>query len=214
MARSWRSTKTGSPAQPIGRDTLLDIARRSFARHGYAATSMRALAQEAGLTKASLFHHFPSKESLYMEALASILGELQRLVTAARSSEGYFLERLDRLGAMAVRYVGTHRDAARLLTRELLGSGPFMDGGGVQVVQTILGVIASFLQSGMDEGVIPEQDPQHLALSIAGLHLYLFAAPEVSSRFLGVDVFTEEHVEARVGAVLRQIRLLCGAPPS
>lgn len=191
---------------------MIEIARRSFASHGYAGTSMQALATEAGLTKASLFHHFPNKEALYMEALASILGELRGLVTAARSSDGPFLERLDALGALAVRYVGTHPEAARLLTRELLGSGPFMSRGGADVVHTILNVIEAFLRSGMEQGVISPQDPKQLALSIASLHLYPFAAPAASSRFLERDVFSGAHVEARTEAIIGQVRRLCGAP--
>ncbi len=210
--RSQPRRRPGRPAQPVARATLLEIARGSFARHGYAGTSMRALATEAGLTKASLFHHFPTKEALYLEALASILGELRGLVTAARSAQGAFLDRLDELGTLAVQYVGTNPDAARLLTRELLGAGPFMERGGADVVQTILTVIEGFLRAGMADGTLPEQDPRQLALSIASLHLYPFAAPEVSSRFLEVDVFSEDHVAARTRAIIEQVRRLCGAP--
>ncbi len=203
----------GRPAKPIERGTLIAIARRWFARQGYAGTSLRALADEAGLTKASLFHHFASKEALYMEALTSIVGELQGLVDAARErTDAAFLERLDRLGTLAVRYLGTNPDAARLLTRELMGGGPFMDRGGERGVQAILRATAEFLGEGMREGDIPTQDAEQLALSIAGLHFYLFASPEISGRFLGRDVFDEEHVKARTAAVLEQVRRLCGAP--
>ena len=120
----------GRPAQPIARDELLNIARRAFATSGYAGTSMQNIADEAGLTKASLFHHFPGKEKLYLESIATVLTDLQALVEEARLGDGEFLERLRRLGSMTVDYVGGRPETARLITRELIGSGPFMENGG------------------------------------------------------------------------------------
>ncbi len=37
-----------------------------FLTHGFAATSMSALARAVGVQKASLYHHFASKEALFI----------------------------------------------------------------------------------------------------------------------------------------------------
>lgn len=46
------------------RETLLRLAARSFATQGYAATTMRSIADQAGIEAASIYYHFSSKEEL------------------------------------------------------------------------------------------------------------------------------------------------------
>ncbi|MGQ7937621.1 TetR/AcrR family transcriptional regulator [Paraburkholderia sp. D1E] len=46
------------------RENLLRLAARSFATQGYAATTMRAIADQAGIEAASIYYHFASKEEL------------------------------------------------------------------------------------------------------------------------------------------------------
>jgi AcrR family transcriptional regulator len=51
------------------RGQLVEIARRMFAERGYEDTSIEAVLREAGVSRGSLYHHFPSKEALF-EAVA------------------------------------------------------------------------------------------------------------------------------------------------
>ncbi|WP_168789080.1 TetR/AcrR family transcriptional regulator [Paraburkholderia aromaticivorans] len=46
------------------RETLLQLAARSFVTQGYTATTMRSLADQAGIEAASIYYHFSSKEEL------------------------------------------------------------------------------------------------------------------------------------------------------
>lgn len=46
------------------RTEILDRALALFARHGYAGTGMRAIAQASGIREATLYHYFPTKEAL------------------------------------------------------------------------------------------------------------------------------------------------------
>ena len=47
------------------RAQLIAIATRMFAEHGYEDTSIEAVLREAGVSRGSLYHHFPSKEALF-----------------------------------------------------------------------------------------------------------------------------------------------------
>jgi AcrR family transcriptional regulator len=51
------------------RARLIAIATRMFADRGYEDTSIEAVLREAGVSRGSLYHHFPSKEALF-EAVA------------------------------------------------------------------------------------------------------------------------------------------------
>jgi AcrR family transcriptional regulator len=51
------------------RARLLRAARRTFARHGYGATSLDRVSEAAGCTKGALYDHFGSKEGLFLALL-------------------------------------------------------------------------------------------------------------------------------------------------
>jgi AcrR family transcriptional regulator len=50
-------------------DLLLDAAQPLFVGQGYAATSMRQIAENAGLALGGIYNHFPSKESVFQAIL-------------------------------------------------------------------------------------------------------------------------------------------------
>jgi len=205
--------KAGRPKNPVARVELLKMARAAFANKGYAGASMAGIAEQAGIRKASLFHHFHTKEALYLEVLSNISEELAQLVADANLGEGGFLERLDRLGILVVRYLGLHPSAARLAVRELVDGGPYYRGEGRDRVALSMQAVAVFLQIGMDEGAITPGDPRHLATSIIALHLFHFAAAEATSTLHQQDVFSAGAVDARAQAVVTQVRRLCGEVP-
>src|SRR5262245_47897749 len=57
------------PEAPITRDRILDTAEALFAGRGFAGTPVRDIAAAVGLTPASLYNHFTSKEALYAAVL-------------------------------------------------------------------------------------------------------------------------------------------------
>jgi AcrR family transcriptional regulator len=75
------STKTQRESQPgqagSGRRAeLLALAARLFAESGFVATTVRDIAEAAGILSGSLYHHFDSKESMADEILRGFLDEL------------------------------------------------------------------------------------------------------------------------------------------
>lgn len=48
------------------RAEILALATQAFVTNGYAGTSMADLARAVGIQKASLYHHFPSKQALFV----------------------------------------------------------------------------------------------------------------------------------------------------
>ena len=86
------------------RDAILCVAQRSFLEHGYAATSMSAIAAELGGSKGTLWNYFPSKQELFAAVL--------RHATAAYHAE--LLELLDPEGALEPTL---HRFATELLQK-------------------------------------------------------------------------------------------------
>jgi AcrR family transcriptional regulator len=65
-----------SPPTSKRRDELLQIAAELFATKGFKNTTVRDIADAAGILSGSLYHHFDSKESMVDEILSSFQEEL------------------------------------------------------------------------------------------------------------------------------------------
>ncbi|HEV8557393.1 MAG TPA: TetR/AcrR family transcriptional regulator [Actinophytocola sp.] len=58
------------------REELLELAAKLFAERGYRATTVRDIADAAGILSGSLYHHFDSKESMVDEILTRFQEDL------------------------------------------------------------------------------------------------------------------------------------------
>lgn len=65
------------------REALLRAARRAFTDEGYAGASLNAIAAEAGASKGAVFHHFTSKEALFVEVWTLLQVEMDKAAAAA-----------------------------------------------------------------------------------------------------------------------------------
>ena len=72
-------------------DRILDAAMRVFRRHGFRHSSIEQAAEEAGLTRQALYHHFNSKEALFRAVL-------ERLYEQAHAAEAAAARRADAEG--------------------------------------------------------------------------------------------------------------------
>ena len=78
------------PSAPPARDethpsrrAVLDAAARLFRHQGYAATSLRDIAEVAGMQAGSLYYHFDSKEEIVAEVLRTGIETVLHAVEAA-----------------------------------------------------------------------------------------------------------------------------------
>ena len=58
------------------RRQLLDLGAELFTRHGYEGLSMAKIARAAGISKALLYHYFPSKQAYFAATLEQAAAEL------------------------------------------------------------------------------------------------------------------------------------------
>lgn len=80
-----RSSTPGRPRATPGRpgveprQEILDAAASLFAERGFAATSTRLIAEQAGMRQASLYYHFSGKDEILLDLLqASVQPTLER----------------------------------------------------------------------------------------------------------------------------------------
>ena len=101
------------------REELLSIAAGLFAERGLRATTVRDIADSAGILSGSLYHHFSSTEAIVDEILRgfldSLFGEYRRIVDAGLGPRAT-LERLVRASFEAIH---RHRDEVAIYQDEL-----------------------------------------------------------------------------------------------
>lgn len=73
---------------------LLSAAKEAFAQKGYDGTSVHEIAAAVGVSKPSLYHHFRSKENLYIESARETFSQLSRFLDELGPDAGGALEGL------------------------------------------------------------------------------------------------------------------------
>ena len=109
------------------RELIEEAARAVFAEYGYHAASIGEIAARSGITKATLYDHFPSKEALHLELLREQRDELLRIVTPTLEGGGSAEERVRRALDGFYAYVHDNPYAWRMLFRETTGDPEIAD---------------------------------------------------------------------------------------
>ncbi|MFF8957109.1 TetR/AcrR family transcriptional regulator [Streptomyces sp. NPDC014894] len=105
-------------ASPERRSELLGVAAEVFAAQGYNATTVRRIADEAGMLAGSLYYHFDSKESMLDEILSTFLTELWQGYDAVLAAGLGPRETLEALVTESFREIDRHRSAVAIYQRE------------------------------------------------------------------------------------------------
>ncbi|GHG48534.1 TetR/AcrR family transcriptional regulator [Streptomyces griseocarneus] len=112
-----KKTTTEKPA-PGRRGELLATAAEVFAEQGYTATTVRRIADAAGLLAGSLYYHFDSKESMLDEILSTFLDELWAGYDSVLAARLGPRETLEALVTESFREIDRHRAAVAIYQRE------------------------------------------------------------------------------------------------
>jgi AcrR family transcriptional regulator len=85
------------------RNEVMQKAKSTFTRFGYAKTTLDDIAREAGMNKATLYHYFKNKEALFLqvmlqvatEGLQDLMMKTSKLKTPEKQLLYFFAERTD-----------------------------------------------------------------------------------------------------------------------
>jgi AcrR family transcriptional regulator len=97
---------------------ILDAARKVFARQGFRAAAVDAIAEEAGIAKGTLYLYFKSKDEIYLAALMedvrSLQAESQRRVGLVKDTRG----KLSAYIAVRLEHTERYADFSRIFFSE------------------------------------------------------------------------------------------------
>ena len=100
------------------RADVVRLAGELFAKKGYRATTVREIADAAGILSGSLYHHFDSKESIGDEILSSFINDVLADYQAAVSSAGSPPDVLAQIVRSTSDTLSRHRAALAMLQND------------------------------------------------------------------------------------------------
>jgi len=100
------------------REELLAIAARLFAEKGFRNTTVRDIADAAGILSGSLYHHFDSKESMVDEILSSFQEELFGQYDEILASDEDARTKLERAVLVSFDAIDRHHDEVAIFQND------------------------------------------------------------------------------------------------
>ena len=71
-----------------GRARLQEAALRLFAEHGVSGTSLQMIADDLGVTKAAVYHHYKTKDEIVLGVVTPLIERLRPVLTEAQAKRG------------------------------------------------------------------------------------------------------------------------------
>ena len=166
------------PRQSTGEKAILDAAVELFSECGYDGVSMRQIAEAAGVSKSNIYHHFASKDALYLGILHGSAQHLSEIVEDLAEGDGDFQRRLRVFAEAHMEHLFANEMTLRLVLREAFSGDEEKSRLVVdQVVGGIFKRMVAIFQAGQNAGIIrADLDPGLCATLLMGANLFFFQA--------------------------------------
>jgi TetR/AcrR family transcriptional regulator len=160
------------------RDLILDAAERSFARLGFAATTIKVIGTEAGVNTALLYYYFADKDTLYREVLRRLIGGLVEGGAARLTASGTPEQLLRALILYQAEFLLTHPAAPQLIVRELIDHQASHAEEQIKyITANLFDRVCTLIERGQGAGLFrADLEPRFAAISAIAQVVYFFIA--------------------------------------
>ena len=170
-----------------GARAILNAATELFARDGFEAVSVGAIAELAGVSKSNVFHHFVSKEELFLAVMREVAAPHAEFAEALLSEPGPSIDKLRRLIAFEITDLLANLQKMQLVLREL---ADYTHGGCDFARQAFLRnfhAVVALIEQGQQFGEFNRAiDPSVAALMLGGAKFLFLQAGDIARQLPGV----------------------------
>ncbi|MDF7627113.1 TetR/AcrR family transcriptional regulator [Lactobacillaceae bacterium L1_55_11] len=162
------------------RQRILDAATDLFLQNGYEQTTTREIAKQLGISQPALYHHFGDKETLFVEVIRAVGGQIQKEMEEILATD--YDSGLDQLTDMTLAILTRHpRDVFTLIH----GSFPALSAASQRILGMTFGVdyvapVQKFFES--DAVELQDDVDAHVASSF-----YITSLAPLFSNFHALD---------------------------
>ncbi len=184
------------------RESILAAAVQLFAEYGYHAAPLRDIARIAGIRAASIYHHYPNKQSLLVEIMET---HMQRLIGALEHILQTYDEPLQRLDEAIANHIRLHTSFKNEFfiidteIRALEGENrPYI----ISLRKKYEALMQDLIRNGMEQGIFRQSDVKIASYAIIAM------CTEVATWFRHGERLTVQQVITIYSRIITQGLLL------
>lgn len=176
-----RATATATGRRRSGVEAILTAAETLFAERGYNAVPVSAIAARAGVSKANVFHHFRTKDRLYLAVLRRACEAGSEIWRERMAGADSFREGIRHAARAHLNHLLAQGDVSRLILREVIENGPRR---GPELAEQVFGEdfdgFVQIIREGQRRGDLRrDADPSVVAALLLGADVFFFLAHSV-----------------------------------
>ncbi len=139
-------------------DTILRVANRLFSQQGYTATSIRQIADEAGIGKATIYHHFEDKQAIVLALLLRNITRMNEILELIRAEKDP-RRRIQTATEASLRFLYESMDLIQIARREVSGGRAMIQQEFASFLQAYMKPLVEAVQLGSEQGIFRPVDP-------------------------------------------------------
>jgi len=164
-----------------GEQAILEAAEILFAEKGFDAVSMSAISRLAHTSKPNIYHHFNSKNELYLAVMKAAVRRSSVLLQELEGAPGTIQQRLASFSAGQLKNILTHQRSTQLILREALSGGSQR---GREIAKHVVGEISTRLITMVKKGQLHNEfrqdiDPAMAAFLMVAANMFFFQAATI-----------------------------------
>ncbi len=178
-------------------DTILQVANRLFICQGYTATSIRQIAEETGIGKATVYHHFVDKQAIVLALIKKSMDGQQAMLDAIKA-ETDPRRRIQTAVTASIRFLFETMEIMQIARREVPDGRAEMQSQYMTFLHEFKVLMSDALRQGRRQGIFRAVDPAKVSHALMTIIQGTFAvahttgerpeSPEQTAAFL-LDIF-------------------------
>ena len=157
-----------APAKGGTRERILDAALEVFARKGYHRALVDDIVRASATSKGAVYHHFPTKEAIFLALVDEFAQRLARGVAAAIAARQGALAKVEGALVAALTTFAESAPLARLILLEAVSLGAVYEAKRAEVHGRFTGLIQGYLDEAVAEASIAPLDTRIATLAWLG----------------------------------------------
>jgi AcrR family transcriptional regulator len=155
------------------KESILDAATRLFARKGFEATTTAAVAEAAGVSEGTIFHHFKTKDGVLIHILQELTILYCKELQAEASEADSGMDAIERMMRFHFRFILKHSLKSLVIFRDIPSHFLKLDSPHRQFVidhaSMVVRLFSENIERGRSDGSIKEVPALKTALLLRGL---------------------------------------------
>jgi AcrR family transcriptional regulator len=152
---------------------ILEATRRVISSYGFEGITLERVAEEAGISKGTIYLYFENKEELLISTIEYGLDRLIERLEKCIDEEVDILKKVKNIISTKLSYIESHREFVRAFIAEMYGQILVSDEDKVMRIKNkrdyLYKILTDVIKSGIDSGIFRNIDPYKGAFSLVEL---------------------------------------------